>query len=290
MSMNPKRLVTNIIWAIAGVFLLFWLWRWVQAQGGFMVAFNRLFPGLVTVTPAPRIEVPVPPTRPPVDVPAPAPAPPVRPAPAPTPRPEFPTGIHGNDRLPWENYRVRSEVISALRRDIARVEGMERRWADTMPEVIAVGGVNNYLNLQRERLHRAMTIPVLPADIRRPTPAPLGPAPLIRDADALRPVTDTPFFPTPAIAAPTPLWPAPAPTPAPAPAPTPAPAPAPTPAPLGAAQIWPRQAPAPLRPPLRMHQTPAPLRPAPAPAPAPVMVAAPARPEHDPLFGAALQE
>ncbi len=199
--MNLKKIGQSILWIIAGILLLSFLWQYVQRRGGIGAVFGQLFPGLgggiwhgsvgrqPAPAPAPRptpLPAPAPPTAT-QPVPQPAPAPPrtppvVVPAPPTAPRPVHPEAdpnISMNDRLPWENNRVRSEVINALTRDIARVQGMERRWADTMPEVVAVGGVDNYLNLQRERLTRARTFPATAQVGARATapPATIQPAP-----------------------------------------------------------------------------------------------------------------
>ena len=78
---------------------------------------------------------------------------------APEPRqpvqPVQPRGISGSDRLPWENNRVRSDVIHSLERDIARVEGLRGN-----PQSVAYfqrefGGIEVYLSSQRARLQRA---------------------------------------------------------------------------------------------------------------------------------------
>jgi len=65
-----------------------------------------------------------------------------------------------DDRLPWENNRVRRKVIIALKADIARIGRYSREVANTFTEVARVGGVDNYLSMQRERLKRASTQPV----------------------------------------------------------------------------------------------------------------------------------
>mgnify|MGYP001278183598 CR=1 FL=1 len=205
--MNLKRIGQSVLWIIAGILLLSFLWQYVQRRGGLGAVFGQLFPGLTggiwhgsvgrqpAPAPAPPVQMPIEDEVAPRPAPLPAPAPPrtppvVVPAPPTAPQPVHPEAdpsISMNDRLPWENNRVRSEVINALTRDIARVQGMERQWADTMPEVIAVGGKDNYLNLQRDRLTRARTFPatarVSPAPrvggvpAPTPQPSPLTPAP-----------------------------------------------------------------------------------------------------------------
>ena len=203
-----RRIVKNILWALAGIFILVWIWRWIQQQGGVAQVFRMLFPARVT----PPVQMPIEDeVAPPELRPAPPVAPPRPPVTPPAPvHPELPAGLTMSDRLPWENNRLRGEVISALRRDIARVEGMPRQWANTMPEVKAVGGVDNYLSLQRERLNRALTQPMTPF-IGPPAPAP---TPAAVNA-AIQPAIDTPYL-QPRV-----LTPAPTPTPILAPAPAP---------------------------------------------------------------------
>ena len=69
---------------------------------------------------------------------------------------EAPTVTVGmNDRLPWENNRIRSEVIRALERDIAKIEAMTREQAERIQAVRHAGGKEVYLTSQRIRLSRA---------------------------------------------------------------------------------------------------------------------------------------
>ena len=220
--MNFKKMGKNLIWGVAIIFILWWVWRWVQGQGGILAAFNRFFPGMALLPVAtpptvirpeqvpPTVRPPivrpdqVPPTvRPPITreveeaappsvrpqpyipilprQPAPLPLPPVEPLPVP--------GISPTDRLPWENNRKRSEVINALVADIARIERYPRELANTFTEVVRVGGVDNYLSMQRDRLTRARSFPSfptrvgvvpvpLPAQIQRVVPTHLTPSPL----------------------------------------------------------------------------------------------------------------
>ena len=243
--MNFKKLGKNLLWGVLVIFVIWWVWRWVQGQGGILATFNRFFPGralLPVVTPPtvirpeqvpptvrpPRAITPgqIPPTvrhpitrdveemAPPAVRPTPYPVVPIRP-PAPTVPVELTPipGISPTDRLPWENNRKRSEVINALAADIVRIERYPRELANTFTEVVRVGGVDNYLSMQRDRLTRARTFPTFPtrlgvAPITIPTPAP-APAPT---------------FPTRLGAAPITI---PAPAPIPLPAYTPAPAPSP---------------------------------------------------------------
>ena len=193
--MNFKKMGKNLLWGILAIIFVWWLWRWVQGQGGILTAFNRAFPGMST-TPDWRYGIPVirqhplpprespPAVRPHPYQPTPTPvAPPaVRPhpyQPTPTPvaplpvapgHPEIPPNIGQNDRLPWENNRRRGEVINALKADIARINRYSREVANTFTEVARVGGVDNYLSMQRERLTRARTLPAFVGPIgARPT-------------------------------------------------------------------------------------------------------------------------
>ena len=167
--MNFKKMGKNLIWGVAIIFILWWVWRWVQGQGGILAAFNRFFPG--------RALLPV--------VTPPTPTVPVEPTPIP--------GISPTDRLPWENNRKRSEVINALTADIARIERYPRELANTFTEVVRVGGVDNYLSMQRDRLTRARTFPTFTtrlgvAPITIPAPAPI-PLPAYTPAPAPSPLT-----------------------------------------------------------------------------------------------------
>ena len=222
--MNFKKLGKNLLWGVLAIFTIWWVWRWVQGQGGILATFNRFFPGMallpvvtpptvirpeqVPLTAPPRAITPgqIPPTvRPPItrDVeemvpPAVRPTPyPVVPIPPPTPTvPVVPTpipGISPTDRLPWENNRKRSEVINTLAADIARIERYPRELANTFTEVVRVGGVDNYLSMQRDRLTRARTFPTFPtrlgvAPITIPAPAPI-PLPAYTPAPAPSPLT-----------------------------------------------------------------------------------------------------
>ena len=220
--MNFKKLGKNLLWGVLAIFTIWWVWRWVQGQGGILATFNRFFPGmaLLPVVTPPTVIRPeqVPPTAPPRAItpgqipptvrapitrdveemappavrPTPYPVVPIRP-PAPT-VPVVPTpipGISPTDRLPWENNRKRSEVINTLAADIARIERYPRELANTFTEVVRVGGVDNYLSMQRDRLTRARTFPTFPtrlgaAPITTPTPIPL---PAYTPAPAPSPLT-----------------------------------------------------------------------------------------------------
>lgn len=96
---------------------------------------------------------------------------PTTPAPTPTtptPRhgilpsiPKIPSSLGGSlrfdDILPWERNRQRREVLYALVSDMQRIHSLPFDEAMRMPEVVAVGGVHNYLNLQKARFTRAST-------------------------------------------------------------------------------------------------------------------------------------
>ena len=224
--MNFKKLGKNLLWGVLAIFAIWWVWRWVQGQGGILATFNRFFPGMAllpVVTPPTRAITPgqIPPTvRSPItrDVEEMAP-PAVRPTPYPVVIPIRPTptvpvvptpipGISPTDRLPWENNRKRSEVISALAADIARIERYPRELANTFTEVVRVGGVDNYLSMQRDRLTRAGTFPTFPtmlgvAPITIPAPAPI-PLPAFTPAPA--PIPLPAFTPAPAPSPLTPVW------------------------------------------------------------------------------------
>jgi len=131
--LNFKKMGKNLLWGILTIIFVWWLWRWVQGQGGILAVFNRAFPGTV---PDRRHGKPVVPLH-----------------------PEMPPNIGLNDKLPWENNRRRGEVINALKADIARITRYSREVANTFTEVARVGGVDNYLSMQRERLTRARTLP-----------------------------------------------------------------------------------------------------------------------------------
>ena len=152
----------NLLWGILAIIFVWWLWRWVQGQGGILAAFNRAFPGTV---PDRRHGIPAGPRH-----------------------PEMPPNIGLNDKLPWENNRRRGEVIKALKADIARITRYSREVANTFTEVARVGGVDNYLSMQRERLTRARTLPSFVGPIGavappyqptyQPTPTPVAPLPV----------------------------------------------------------------------------------------------------------------
>ena len=208
----------NLLWGILAIIFVWWLWRWVQGQGGILAAFNRAFPGMSTA-PDWRYGIPVidrhplppresPPTlaRPPItrdveDVIPPAVRPhpyqptptPVAPLPVAPGHPETPPNIGQNDRLPWENNRLRREVINALKADIARISRYSREVANTFTEVARVGGVDNYLSMQRERLTRARTLPAFVGPIgARPTIAPPVILPITGQAIEHSPLTPVP--------------------------------------------------------------------------------------------------
>ena len=208
----------NLLWGILAIIFVWWLWRWVQGQGGILAAFNRAFPGMSTApywrygipTITGDVEDAIPPvirrhTLPPItsDVedaipPTYQPTPtPVAPLPVVPLHPEMPPNIGLNDKLPWENNRRRGEVINALKADIARITRYSREVANTFTEVARVGGVDNYLSMQRERLTRARTLPSFVGPIGavatpyQPTPTPVA----------------TPYQPTPTPVAPLPVAP-----------------------------------------------------------------------------------
>ena len=212
--MNFKKMGKNLLWGILAIIFVWWLWRWVQGQGGILAAFNRAFPGMSTA-PDWRYGIPVirrhtlpPIERPPItrdveDAMPPAVRPhPYQPTPTPTPvtplpaapgHPETPPNIGQNDRLPWENNRLRREVISALNADIARITRYSREVANTFTEVARVGGVDNYLSVQRERLTRARTLPAFVGPIgARPTIAPPVNLPFTGQAIDQSPLTPAP--------------------------------------------------------------------------------------------------
>ena len=119
----------NLLRGILAIIFVWWLWRWVQGQGGILAAFNRAFPGTVPDwrygipvirrhTLPPRESPPAAPDwnfgisrqpRPPVEdaiPPAVRPHPyqptptPVAPLPVAPGHPEMPPNIGLNDRLP----------------------------------------------------------------------------------------------------------------------------------------------------------------------------------------------
>ena len=199
--MNFKKIGKSLISVVIGIFVLAWLWQWVRRQGGIMRVFNNIFPDLgltpaqvPIIRPTPEIVIPGAPRRTPRIPITEESAPILRPTPTPTPTPTPPRAgnVKSNDRLPWENNRTRYDIISALRADIARIERYPRETANTFTEVARVGGVTNYLNLQRARLTRALSEPVT---------SQLVPAPRTQHAppDVILPMPPSPFTPIPVV-------------------------------------------------------------------------------------------
>lgn len=210
----------NLLWGILAIIFVWWLWRWVQGQGGVISTFNRFFPNIlpqrtppdwregIPTRPTPRPTPPIigrhplppitgqvedeapPAVRPHPYQPTPTPVTPLPSAPV---HPELPPNIGQNDRLPWENNRLRREVINALKADIARISRYSREVANTFTEVARVGGVDNYLSMQRDRLTRARTLPAFVGPIgARPTIAPPVILPITGQAIEHSPLTPVP--------------------------------------------------------------------------------------------------
>jgi len=222
-----KKMGKNLLRWILAIIFVWWLWRWVQGQGGILAAFNRAFPGMSTApywrygipTITGDVEDAIPPvirrhTLPPItsDVedaipPTYQPTPtPVAPLPVVPLHPEMPPNIGLNDKLPWENNRRRGEVINALKADIARITRYSREVANTFTEVARVGGVDNYLSMQRERLTRARTLPSFVGPIGAVAPpafvAPIEVRPTVAPPAFVAPIRDLGLGARPAVAQP----------------------------------------------------------------------------------------